>query len=407
MELDGAKERAVISRALQSAFYKEKLKSHAMASIQELPFTSKSELGGLDKKETITSTSRKSLHYHESSGSSGQESYAWYTRDDIIANAKSILSRGINLEQSDYVLIRFPFSLSLPAYFIQEAVYQAGATLIPASSRNTIATYPKVLSLLDELEITVFAGLPRELELLAETAKMTNANFAKIKRNMKLLVISGELVTEKRKQYIEQLWETPVQVMYGMTELGNIATTCEFGYLHFDANDFYVEVFDFELQEQKTFGEKGIAVISSLYQEGSTKLRFVTNDIVSIHDQCSCGATNVIDVHGRMSERINVDGNVYDSADIQSLIYGMRQVPFAWKLECTDEKFMFYLQYEDMNGIDEQEIISYLKKQFPSSVQVDVHFDKLLFDTNTLTETTVSMKPKYIEKIEGKLAQAT
>ncbi|WP_203363934.1 AMP-binding protein [Bacillus sp. REN10] len=403
MEYDSNALKIVVERAIKSKYYQKKLNESVIENLHnlkldELPFTFKNDLTSIGKKDIITCDSDQSVNYHESSGTSGVQSYSWLTRNDIISNAKSILSRGIQIINSDNVLIRFPFSLSLPAYFMQETVYQSGANLIPASSRNSIATYPKVLSLLEELEVTVFAGLPRELELLAETAKYTHTNFEKIKKNMRLIILSGELVTKNRIMHLEKLWNTPVRLMYGMTELGNIATHCEYGKFHFNSSDYFIEVFDDELKNRKKEGEKGIAVVTSLNIEGSAKLRFVTNDIVSLHNnQCKCGTTDYeIRIHGRASERVVLNGLFYNSADIHEIVYGLPKVPFDWKLKINEKHLVFYFQYETVKEINKQEIVRHLNNKIPNT-EIKVYFVNNLFDIDTLLSNTVSVKPRYIE----------
>lgn len=145
---------------------------------------------------------------------------------------------GVRLTSEDLVLIRFPYAMALPAFLMQHAAWQTGAGVVPASGRTVVTPYPRVLSLMKHLSVTVLAGLPREMELLAEAARLGGSEPSKDFPALRAICVAGELMSDKRREHIEKLWSVPVFNMYGSTETANIATMCENGTMHIVELDF-------------------------------------------------------------------------------------------------------------------------------------------------------------------------
>ncbi|CAN7539854.1 phenylacetate--CoA ligase family protein [Rossellomorea sp. LjRoot5] len=391
---------SLLEKVLGSPFYANKLKSKdSFSSIKDVPFTTKEELRETSKFDLLAVKKRRISHFHESSGTTGIPSVSWYTKEDLETGGQEIAESGIKLNDNDLVLIRFPFSLFVPAYLVLHAAYQTGAGVVPASSRNTVTPYPKVLELMRELEVTVFAGLPRELELLAETALQMSIDPQDAFPHLRGILVAGELLSPRRKAYLEKVWGRPIYNLYGSTETGNIAKMCEFGLLHLSEENYYVEVFEESLESEKSLGEIGVGVVTTLTNQGSPLIRYATGDLVSIHDsKCRCGSNHVeIRHYGRANDCLTIAGKTIGLYELQEAIYSLEHVPIAWKVRETDSGMDIALQFTETLSLSNDEIKEHLLNcNLPDGINLRI--GEILFDTSALLDKEISRKPVYIEK---------
>ncbi|MUT64893.1 AMP-binding protein [Paenibacillus sp. NEAU-GSW1] len=391
-------------RVSASPFYRSKFPDGLdhIEAFGSIPITTKAELRNASITDILAVDRALISHYHESSGTTGQPSSSWFTRNDIIRNAAQINLSGIRLQDTDMVLIRFPYALFLPAFLIQEASYQMNASIIHASSRNNVTTYPKILQLMSTLGVTIFAGLPRELELLAETARLLDYSIPAQFPSLRAIWVAGELLSPKRKLHLEQLWGVPVYNLFGSTETGNIAVMCEEGNLHYSEDEFYIEVLEEDHRSPKPTGERGRAIITTLQHEASPLLRYENGDIVSIQpSQCACGSSkHEIRHYGRLSERIEVHGQIIDSYDIQEAIYGLQPVPVAWRVKECKEDFELMLEFNNEEEADTSHIESYIKTQLGQGFRCTFVSENTLLNRAELLTVDAGRKPQYISKLD-------
>jgi phenylacetate-CoA ligase len=392
------------SKFLKSKFYRNKLKdiNNKNYSFNDIPITRKLELSNVTVQDLLAVSKSEISHYHESSGTTGKISKNWFTRRDIVSGGEQIKNSGVKLNCEDLVLIRFPFALFLPAYLIQEASYQAGAGIVPVSSRNTVTPYRKVLEIMEELEVTIIAGIPREIELLAHCAKLLGNEVSEMYPKLRAIIVAGELLSKSRKNYLEKIWGVEIFNLYGSTETGNIATTCEHGTLHLDVENYLVEVFDENLMCKVETGQKGQAVITTLRNEAAPLLRYANEDIISIKPSgCKCGTMNPELIHyGRLSEELMVNGIKLTSYDIQESIYSLELVPVAWFVEVYSNKVEIKLEFYSNEQIDRDIIKNHFSDKLGINVCITILKKNDLLNRETLIEQNVSKKPRYIKKYE-------
>jgi len=394
----------LLEKVQDSPFYKKKFRTiDAFTSIKDIPFTTKEELRNTSQYDLLAVEKRLISHFHESSGTTGIPSISWYTKGDLETGGKEIAESGIKLTDNDLVLIRFPFSLFVPAFFVLHAAYQTGAGVIPASSRNTVTPYPKVLELMTELDVTVFAGIPRELELLAEAARQMSINLQEAFPHLRGILVAGELLTPKRKAYLEKIWGRPVYNLYGSTETGNIAKMCEYGVLHLSEENYHLEVYEESLEAEKDLGEIGVGVITTLTNQGAPLIRYVTEDLVSLHQsRCECGSHQLeLRHYGRTKDCLTIGDNTIGLYELQEAIYSLDQVPIAWKVRETEGGINVVMQFTEplllSKGVIQEHLI---KNNLPGTITLSL--DETLFDAYMLLNKEISRKPVYIEKSSPK-----
>lgn len=393
----------------QSAFYNKKFKNYNLSNLllhdlSSLPLTTKADLLASSPYELMGVNFSEIAHYHESSGTTGKSSSSWFTQEDLKTAGKQLNQMGVKLTEEDLVLIRFPYALSCTAFLMQYACMEVSAGVVAASSRNTITPYVKVLELMQKLNITVFAGLARELEFLIETAKMLGLTVREAFPNLRAVCIAGELLGEQRKRYLEKEINVPVFGFYGSTETGNIASMCKSGKMHISEEDFVIEVLDEHTKEPLTTGEKGLLAVTTLSHQGSPLIRYVNEDIVTVKaTNCDCGHDGrEIVVHGRMKERIiNTTGDSIEAVDIHEAIYALPKVPLIWQMIEEYNHLEAFIDYGDytLSYTEKKRMEDQLSKQLNMPTKVRLADKDTLINRQQFIDEKVSLKPVYVKPL--------
>ncbi|MVP02580.1 phenylacetate--CoA ligase family protein [Paenibacillus lutrae] len=397
---------AFMDRLAQSPFYQQHLSPEHktirdLDRIGELPLTTKDHLREAGPWNLLAAAPQDVAEYFETYGTTGPPASAWFTRADLEAGGRQILDSGLRLTNEDRLLNRFPYALSLPAHLVQQAAWQAGACILPASSRSTMTPYPRIIELLRKLNVTVITGLAREMELLAETARLlgldsrSRSDFP----HLRALGVAGELLAEPRRRHIEELWGVPTYNLYGSTETANIAAMCEHGILHVADRDFHVEVLQEDLSGPVHSGSKGRAVITTLTHEGSPLLRYLNGDIISLESlTCPCGRTGPkLNHFGRSGDRISVGDRLLEPHDIHEAVYSLPKPPIAWKTTPGGDTLLVTCEWP-AGETAPVHAASLLTEHLGLPVAVRTVESGILLDRQTLLEQQVSVKPQYIEQ---------
>lgn len=395
----------LLVRLAKSPLYKDRLSKYNLNSIglngiQALPLTTKEDLRNAGSFGHLAVEMKEIAQYHESTGTTGEPSVSWFTREDLSIGGRQLKESGVCLTTEDLVLIRFPYALALPAFLMQEAAWQSGAGVIPVSGRTVVTPYPRVLNLMQRLRVTVMAGLPREMELLAKAAQILGFTPNRDFPALRAICVAGELMSDKRKEYIEKLWGVSVYNLYGSTETANIAAMCEYGEMHIVEKDFIVEVLNEDGSCPVPQGERGFAVITTLSQQGSPLLRYFNGDIISVEPSfCACCRMGDKMVHyGRSKDRIRIGETILDAFEIQEAVYSLSSVPDAWKVIEQENELHFLLDLQDSSDWSEQSIRSQLANKLQVPVSLQLIMDSTLLDRVDIVNNAPSIKPVYIQK---------
>lgn len=392
-------------RLNNSPMYKDKLSLYqhdliGLNHIHTLPLTTKKDLLKAGAYGHLAVDMKEIAQYHESTGTTGEPSASWFTQEDLMTGGKQLQECGVHLTAEDFILIRFPYAMALPAFLMQQAAWMSGAGVVPASGRTVVTPYPRVLNLMNRLRVTVLAGLPREMELLAETARLVGLDANKDFPALRAICVAGELLCDKRKAHIETLWGVPVFNMYGSTETANIATMCECGTMHIVEEDFVVEVLQENGIDDAPQGMRGFAAITTLSHQGSPLLRYFNEDIIAVEpSDCRCGRNgNKLMHYGRGKDRIHFGEHILDAYDIHEAIYSLTPVPDAWKV-MEQENGLHVLLDSHQSGLwSEENLRIVLSGKLRVPVTVQFITDSTLLNRVELISNVPSIKPVYIQK---------
>lgn len=297
-----------IRQASRSRFYRQLLRGVELRSaidLAGLPVTTKEDLRDAYPDGMLAVGFERLVEYHESFGTTGDPVSGPITAGDAGAYVEQIQHCRIDLRSDDTVLIRFPYAISLPAHVVHAAAREAGACVVPVSSRTTVSPYPRVVKLLSRLPVTVLCGLPFEMLLIAETARQLGIDVRSM-CPLRGIVVAGELLSDEKQALLEEIWDVPVHILYGATELGNLAQTCERRRLHVCGRHFHFEVCGREWRPVPT-GMPGRLVASTLTKEAMPLIRYDTGDLVRLQpsETCGCGRIDpVLEILGREEDSI-------------------------------------------------------------------------------------------------------
>ncbi|MBO9598741.1 MAG: AMP-binding protein [Cohnella sp.] len=399
--------RDLLSRLTSSPLYRDKLQGYDMnrlrlADIRSLPPTTKAELRAAGTFGYLAVPKEQIAQYHESTGTTGEPSVSWFTQEDIATGGRQLRECGVNLASDDLVLIRFPYAMSLPAFLMQDACRSTGAGIVPASSRTVVTPYPRVLELMKRLGVTVIAGLPREMELLAETARLLGQQPSWDYPSLRAICVAGELLSDARRGHIERLWGVPVFNMYGSTETANIAVMCEHGVLHVTEQDFVVETLTEDGINPVAEGERGFAAITTLSHLASPLLRYFNEDIVAVTSQrCPCGRAGAALTHyGRAKERMTFGTTTLDAKDVQEAVYSLVPAPDAWRVVEQERGLHVLLDSHRNDEWSAETVKIQLSRRLRVPVTVEIAAEGVLLDREELLRNVPSTKPIYIQRLE-------
>ncbi|MFD0672352.1 AMP-binding protein [Cohnella sp. GCM10027633] len=396
----------LLSRITQSPLYREKLTGRDTANIgfadmRKLPLTTKEELRKAGSFGYLAVDAEEVAQYHESFGTTGEPSASWFTAEDLETGGRQLKECGVNLAANDLVLVRFPYAMSLPAFLMQQACRQTGAGIVPASGRTTVTPYPRVLGLMKRLGVTVLAGLPREMELLAETSRLLGEQPCAEYPALRAICVAGELMSDARRAHIERLWGVPAFNLYGSTETANIAVMCEHGVMHVAERDFIVEVLDADGVTPVPDGQRGFAAITTLSHRASPLLRYFNEDIVSMApSRCLCGRAGAALTHyGRSKDRIVFGTTTLDAGNIQEAVYSLVPAPDAWRVIERERGLHVLIDSHRSAEWSIDAAKAQLAGMLRVPVTLEVAADGVLLGREELLHNEPSKKPVYIERL--------
>lgn len=389
----------VLERCSQAAFYSGRIPRNPLRSMEEykcIPLTTKEDLRQASPFGLIA-VARSSLYqYHESFGTTGVPVSSWFTRQDIEDINRVLRDWGVKLKQEDIVLIRFPYAISSPAHFVQAAAQAQGACVIPASSRSTVSPFPRIITLLRKLEVTVMAGLPLQMLLIAETAEMMGYDPKLDFPYLRAICTAGEVLPLPRRQLIEQVWGKPVFDHYGMTETGPMILDCEYQVPHAREEYFYYEILADDLQNEVNPGEIGQLVVTTLRRQGNPLIRYLTGDRARlVHMECKCGRRNSLQILGRQEDTITLNDRVLDRWDLEQLIAELPSRRF-WAAGPAAEGIHLVVEQEREGDQIDAALLASLENKYHLKLKIELAAKGALYDRSELLAISAVGKPQFI-----------
>ncbi len=296
-----------------------------LASLRELPFTTKSELVEDQQRHPpfgsdLTFPLERYIRIHQTSGTTGQpmywldteESWQWW------AECWKAVFEAAGVVAGDRIYFAFSFGPFIGFWSGWEGARKIGVMAISGGAQSTVQRLKSIV----DYGATVLVCTPTYALHMAAEAKTTGIDLAKDSA-VKTTIHAGEpgASIPSTKKLIEESWGAKCYDHAGATEVGAFGFECQSqpGAIHVNEDEFIVEVIDPITGQPAEPGLKGEMVITNLGRIGSPVIRYRTGDLVEpSYESCPCGRPFLLlkgGVLGRVDDMVVVRGvNVFPSA---------------------------------------------------------------------------------------------
>jgi len=320
----------------------------SLADFSRLPFTTKEDLREHYPYGHFAVPLREVVRIHASSGTTGAVTVVGYTQNDIRAwsnlTARVLTMGGVG--KDDVVQIAFGYGLFTGGFGLHYGAEKIGASVIPASSGNTM----RQIRIMMDFKTTVLISTPSYAMLVAETIREQGIPLAAL--SLKFGLFGAEPWSEQMRQEIQEKLGIVATDNYGLSEIigPGVSGECrEQNGLHINEDHFLVEVVDPETLRPMPDGETGELVITTLTKEAFPMIRYRTRDLTSIlPGHCPCGRTlrRMARVRGRTDDMLIIKGvNVFPS-QIESVLF---------EIEGTEPHYQ--IEIDRKGGLDEATVL--------------------------------------------------
>jgi phenylacetate-CoA ligase len=394
---------SLFNRLKDTPLYKSSFKNRDLSTWNDfikLPLTSKEMLRNIRPSDNLIIDKEDVWHYHESFGTTGTPISSWYSRQDykneirITEHWTSCIKPGMK------VLNRFPYSFAIPPFVLEEKCRMDGGIVLPVGYLSWNMPYARVLDIMKRLEVEAIGCLPTEMIILEMVARHMNYDIRRDFKSLNHILTSGRIVPDSLKNYIEEKWDAKMSTVYGCTECGGVASSCENGNLHIHRDAHIVEILDENTLMPVRKGEAGMVVLTSYYRQASPMIRYNTGDYARISlKTCGCGNPDpVIEVLGRADEAIRSgNANIYFLNAENAVMDFSRQFDSpVYYLIVDGRRIVLRLETHNLCRKYSRESYEKLSDAFSSKIKVDICNPGDLLDIDFLLRAPEVYKPKNI-----------
>lgn len=362
--------------------------------LKKLPFTTKQDLRDYYPFDLLAVPKKQIVRIHASSGTTGKQIVAGYTRNDLDmwANgfARQLTAAGGN--DRSVVQVSYGYGLFTGGLGAHQGSEKVGAMVIPTSSGNT----ERQIRFMCDLGTTHLCCTPSYAMYLGETVKELG-----VKNQLKLKagIFGAEPWTEEMRYQIEETLGIEAYDVYGLTEImgPGVSYECEERHgMHICEDMIIAEVIDPDTGEVLPDGSFGELVLSTITKEGQPLLRYRTRDLCSLnYEICPCGRTHVRmeKPAGRTDDMLIIRGvNVFPSQ--------IEEVLLRNSIEVSPN---YQIIVDRVNNTDTFDINVELSPQFKGNVDAEERkLEAQLRSTLGIGAKVHLLRPKSIVRSEGK-----
>lgn len=290
--------------------------------INLLPYMDKEDFRKNNPYELFATSLDKIIRVHSTSGTTGLPSIVGFTEKDWNLQKKMIskIAELAGITAKDIVQIVYSFGMFTGGIGWLEGLENINALVIPTGSGNS----QKQIEYMKNLRTTSLIGTPSYIMYLSELASQLNIKISEL--NIKNILVGGEIMSEKVRGIIKELWKTEsVTQNYGFCEGGGAGISGECIYqngLHISPY-YYPEVIDPQSSKKLPLGSTGELVFTTFNKEGLPLIRYRTRDIATLtYEKCQCGIEGykMSRIIGRTDEMLKIKGVCVYPSIIERLI---------------------------------------------------------------------------------------
>jgi phenylacetate-CoA ligase len=370
-ELQLKRLRQTVAQAARSPFYGRRLEEAGVTAaslrtpedIRRLPFTTKDDLRA-HGQEMLTRPLADMVRLHASSGTSGQATVIYYTRQDVETWA-DLVARSLymtGMRATDVFQNMMGYGLFTGGLGLHYGAERLGALTIPAGAGNS----RRQLQLMQQFGTTAIHIIPSYgLYLLNTFAQM---GLDPLELPLRLAFLGAEPHSEDMRRRLEDAYGFKGYNSYGLSEMNGpgVAFECpEQNGMHVWEDAFWLEVLDPQTLAPVPPGQPGELIFTNLAREGMPLLRYRSRDLASYDDApCPCGRgfRRLSRIMGRTDDMVIIKGVNIFPMQIDKVLMGMPEVGTHYLVELTRDDFSDQMQVKvEVQQKFFQEDLRYLK----------------------------------------------
>ncbi|MHA1229118.1 MAG: phenylacetate--CoA ligase family protein [Candidatus Helarchaeota archaeon] len=343
----------VLSRAVKNEYYNKKLKEKgvliddikSLDDIQKLPFLTKDDFKNNYPFGLLTVPKSELIRLHATSGTTGNPTPAFYTRNDLEVWTELIARNlyTIGVRKDDVFQNTVTHGLFTGGMGYLQGAQRVGALVIPFGGGFT----RRQIKFMQDFGVTCFHAIPSFALKMIEAINELELNPEKDLK-LRIAILGAEIWSESTRKKIEEGLNINAYDNYGLTEAIGPGVSCEClekDGLHIWEDCFYVEIIDPKTGERIESEEEGELVITALYRESLPIIRFRTRDLTTlITDPCNCGRTFIRHkrIKSRIDDMLKIRGvNIFPS-QIEQIVMEQKEIGYnyrirIWKKGVLDE----------------------------------------------------------------------
>jgi len=177
-----------------------------------------------------------------------------------------------------------------------------------------------------------------------------------------VVALSSEVLMDRSREVIEKAFRCRVKDWYGQAERVAALVRCEAGHYHELKGYSHIEYLPVRDNTYEIVG-------TTLHNKIMPLVRFNMHDLVETSQEpCPCGARgwNIVKIHGRSSDYIELHGRRLAEAALTNLFKGMENITEAQVIQKKDKRILIrVVRSENFDGENEKLLISHISGIIP------------------------------------------
>jgi phenylacetate-CoA ligase len=326
----------------------------------------------------------------ETAGTSGKNKKLFYRYEefDMAARRGAVSFYLFGLQKEDRILNAFDFSFWFPGYFMSRLLPLTGMFSITVGKIEPSEVYRRM----EDYRFTVILGEPTWMVQLTELAQETGKAYP-----LKLIIGSGEMLTERAREWVEKTWSADFLMAYASVDAGTyIGLECykKQGY-HINDAELWVEIVD---SDTEGYGE---VVFTTLTRTTMPLIRYRTKDIARlISEPCPCGrpGLRLSKIIGRADEMVVFGGGNIHPSFFEVIFKEIPEITEDWQIAVrhrdVKEVLEFRVELKESGRPTEptaQRIMNALEKRYPDLWR---NYVKKMFDIDFVYTARNTLRQK-------------
>jgi phenylacetate-CoA ligase len=327
--------------ATRSKFYREKfLSANVDAGQIQSPadlknfFTTADDLLSVPAEDFLCAPPQLAF---ETAGTSGRNKRLFYDYKEFekAARRASIGFYLCGVRREDRILNAYDFSFWFPGYFMARVLPYTRAFSITVGKIEPLEVYRRM----EGYRFTVMLGEPTWMVQLTELAEEKGRAYP-----LKLIIGSGEMLTERARGWIEKTWQATFLMAYASVDAGTaIGVECheKQGY-HVNDAELWVEIVD---PDDEGYGE---VVFTTLSRTTMPLIRYRTKDIARlIQEPCPCGrpGRRLSKIIGRADEMVVFGGGNIHPSFFEVIFKEIPEITEDWQVAVRHREVKEILEF--------------------------------------------------------------